>query len=336
MAYRLTGFDDSDAAQTILLGGDHLPIESERTQRTRRINSATPLAGYPHVSGGGFSAVRRTFRGVLPVERAQGILAGRTLATNSELGIQAVRGSDMRDLDRLQYWHESGALVGLAQDILSSRANPLSRPPALEYTRSLRDFGAHYIERLDVESGAQIMGFPLRVRWTLGLTAASQARIGWQSAGGGLIAQITTRDGIRLTDAAQLPGVAQDGQNWFGYRRSPALGAIEGAAQSRVQLAVGGRRANTHPSLILRWTGQPTSGTVYARFVLDADGAATDFALAFRTTGGATLDAATGTPTWFADAPISGVWNAAGGLPVGTLYLYSDAARTRIISMRSA
>lgn len=143
-------------------------------------------------------------------------------------------------------------------------------------------------------------------------------------------AGLSTADGVRLTRVSRLQF-----SDHFGFRRGDNLGAIANQANSRVQIMGGHRFQRSRDNFYLVWTGQPSSGTLYARWVPDDGGSDIDFPLSYRR-----WDVGLGglsTPTWYDDnCPIAGIYNTdQWTLPVGTLYVYSDSARTQLISMRS-
>ena len=136
----------------------------------------------------------------------------------------------------------------------------------------------------------------------------------------------------------------------YGYlaantgRTGAARGRIADQATSRV-LAVSGHRSsrNSPDNFHISWSGMPTTGRVYGRWV-PTTGANVDFALDI-------TDAAPGWTQWapgisfpvgtrFYEAgarniSFAGVWNAATGLPAGRVFIYEDAARTRLVNLRT-
>ena len=132
--------------------------------------------------------------------------------------------------------------------------------------------------------------------------------------------RLDTRDGVRVTSAQRAQNPYYGYWPGAGYR-----GTIENQANSRV-IVIRGARRSWNPPFIFAWTGQPTSGTVYGRWSPDS-GDDYDFTLSYNFPHGGWLSSGSVFPP-------NGVWNAASGLPTGTFYFFSDAARTQIISMR--
>ena len=120
----------------------------------------------------------------------------------------------------------------------------------------------------------------------------------------------------------------------FGFDLADGVGAIADQATSLVRRLGGHRsRRNDIVNFHISWTGEPTSGQVYGRYV-PTTGNSVDFVLnTFLTAFG---PAGKQVPAWgAANFSPAGVWNAASGLPTGKIFLYSDAARTQQINLRS-
>ena len=136
----------------------------------------------------------------------------------------------------------------------------------------------------------------------------------------------------------------------YGYlaantgRTGGARGRIDNIADSLVLAIAGHRSARNSPdNFHISWTGMPTSGSVYGRWVPNT-GNHVDF----------TMNITDAAPTWTQWAPgisfpqgtafyeagarnvgFAGAWNSSTGLPAGRFFLYEDAARTRQINLRS-
>ena len=137
---------------------------------------------------------------------------------------------------------------------------------------------------------------------------------------------ITRRDGVRLTRADQAQF-----HDHFGFVRARGFGAIENQATSRCQIFSGHRfRDFGDPEVFVAWTGQPTSGTVYFRFIRDSDGRTWDFT---NNQGFLRIYDHAPIALFASRVGLQNIFNAARGLPTGTLYIFSDSARTQIISM---
>ena len=136
----------------------------------------------------------------------------------------------------------------------------------------------------------------------------------------------------------------------YGYlaanvgRTGAARGSIADQATSKV-LAVGGHRSvrNAPDNFHISWTGMPTSGSIYGRWVPNT-GNHVDFTMGIRDEAATWTQWAPGiafpqgTPFYEAHARnvgFAGAWNSATGLPAGKFFLYEDAARTQLINLRT-
>ena len=133
----------------------------------------------------------------------------------------------------------------------------------------------------------------------------------------------------------------------WGYRRQGIAtgfakrGNIADEATSLVQV-LGGHRSSSpaHDNFHISWTGMPTSGSVYGRWVPNT-GNSVDFTLNITNVAAAWRQWANipvHDPYYSAranNASFAGAWNASSGLPAGKFYLYSDSARTQQINLRT-
>ena len=150
---------------------------------------------------------------------------------------------------------------------------------------------------------------------------------------------------VELTAAA---GNAPFGDH-FGYVAAGtaglavATGAVTDPATSKVTLVAGHRNVRfNNDNFHIGWAGIPSSGTVYGRWVPNT-GNAYDFTLTISDVEPVYNQWADPSlrgnfPSPFYQASMgnftpAGVWNAASGLPAGKIFLYSDAARSRLISL---
>ena len=136
----------------------------------------------------------------------------------------------------------------------------------------------------------------------------------------------------------------------YGYLRAGVgglaarRGMIADESTSKVLALAGHRTTQNRPDNIhISWTGMPTSGQVYGRWV-PTTGAAVDFTMSIRNEAAAWTQWAPGisfppgTPFYEAHAAnvaFAGIYNASSGLPRGRFYLYSDPERTRQINLRT-
>lgn len=126
-------------------------------------------------------------------------------------------------------------------------------------------------------------------------------------------------DGVRLATAG-LVGRSQ-GVDLYGYDRATSNGSLVGGdAASKCAAWYGARESNGE--MRFNWSGHPTSGSVYFRWT-PPSGESVDFD-----------GAGEASRVFVRESPIAGVFN--GALPVaGTLYVYEDRERRRLISMRT-
>ena len=168
-------------------------------------------------------------------------------------------------------------------------------------------------------------------------------------------------DGVISNITIPIPGGAVDGSveltsaaantpfsDHYGYVRAgiddannAKIGNIADEATSKVTLIGGHRnvRASTD-NFHISWTGMPTSGSVYGRWVPNT-GNAVDFTMTISNVGAVYNQ---WSPLTFAGSfyeahtsnfSPAGTWNASTGQPRGKFYLYSDDARTQQINLRT-
>ena len=187
--------------------------------------------------------------------------------------------------------------------------------------------------------------------------APPKVKVAWQVSGATSIA-VTMHVGGTTT--ALTPDAVNDGSvsltaaqnaapynDHWGYRRQGIAtgfakrGDIADEATSLVQV-LGGHRSSApaHDNFHITWTGMPTSGSVYGRWVPNT-GNSVDFTLAISNVSAAWnlyANIPVADPYYSArtsNAPFAGAYNSATGLPAGKFYLYEDAARTRQINLRT-